>query len=162
MRQPRRLFLPAHKVCSRRTPASVSRPKFLLGKPLQRNEAMASPVIKRHADLYKIADATTSDDRFLVITLLCFAVFLRIDERLCSELFHIHSHDHSPSKEQLRPGHIIYISRLNSQYCPVQHTVEFSTKDSLIQTMMLTCCPDCSRPRKGISPLKFRSFLLDS
>ena len=68
---------------------------------------MTSPVIKHLVDEYK--------NRFLVITLLCFVGFLRIDEL-------------SPSKsknDQLQQGHIVYISRLDSKYCPFQHTEEF-------------------------------------
>ena len=47
---------------------------------------MTSPVIKRLVDEYGGLGLTLADSRFLTITLLCFAGFLRIDELLCAKL----------------------------------------------------------------------------
>ena len=110
----------------------------LLGKPIARSEAMTSPVIKRLVDEYGGPGLTLADSRFLTITLLCFAGFLRIDELLCAKLVtltitssHLAILLPKSKNDQLRQGHIVYVSRLESKYCPVRHTENFLTKSGL-------------------------------
>jgi integrase len=112
----------------------------LLGQPIRKSEAMTSPVIKQLVDEYKTQDSPLSDSRFLLIALLCYAGFLRIDELLTTKLSSVNvTSTHMTillpkcKNDQLRQGHIVYISRLDSsKYCPVRHTEEFLIQAELV------------------------------
>lgn len=106
----------------------------LLGKPVNKSEPLTSPVIKTLVDHYKTGAtvSTIPAYRFLLITLICYAGFLRIDELLHAQMKHVYIDEHRMSItlpqskcDQLREGHIVHIARTNTKYCPVTFVDEF-------------------------------------
>ena len=76
--------------------------------------------------------------RFLLTCLLGFAGFLRIDELLDVKLKHIkikESHLEiiipKSKTDQHREGHVVYISRIKSEYCPVKYLEVYLQKTKL-------------------------------
>ena len=64
----------------------------LLGKPITKSEPLTSPVVKTLFDAYK-AQTNSSNlpaYRFLLITVVCYAGFLRIGELLTARMSHVH------------------------------------------------------------------------
>ena len=106
----------------------------LLGKPISKSEPLTSPVVKALFDAYK-THATSSNlpaYRFLLITLVCYAGFLRIDELLTTRLSHVHLDKEFMTitlpkckNDQQRAGNVVYIARTRSTYCPVTFVEEF-------------------------------------
>lgn len=73
--------------------------------------------------------------RFLTMVFLGFTGFLRIDELLLTQMKHVKFYENrleirlEKSKcDQHRDGETVYISRLNSKYCPVKLLEEFLEK----------------------------------
>ena len=106
----------------------------LLGKPLQKSEPLTSPIVKALVDTYR-GDACLQNIpkyRFLLLTLLCYAGFLRIDELLHTQLQHVYIDEDRLSItlpkskcDQLREGNVVHIARIHSKYCPVTFVEEF-------------------------------------
>ena len=85
-------------------------------------------MIKTLVTKYGGKNSTIPDLRFLLTCLLGFAGFLRIDELLDVKLKHIKlqkSHLEilitKSKSDQHREGHVVYISRIKSECCPVKH-----------------------------------------
>ena len=122
----------------------------ILGKPVSKSEPLTSPVIKTLVDTYK-TNATSSDIpayRFLLITLTCYAGFLRIDELLTTKMEQVGIQKDFMTitlpkckNDQERAGNVVYIAITNSKYCPVTFVEEF---------LLLT----------GLTPEKKRAHLL--
>ena len=93
-----------------------------------KKEPITSDIIKTLVTKYGGENSTIPDLRFLLTCLLGFAGFLRIDELLDVKLKHIkikESHLEiiipKSKTDQHREGHVVYISRIKSEYCPVKY-----------------------------------------
>ena len=91
-------------------------------------EPITSDIIKTLVIKYGGENSTIPDLRFLLTCLIGFAEFLSIDELLEVKLKHIkilESHLKiiipKSKTDQHREGHIVYISRIKSEYCPVRY-----------------------------------------
>jgi len=101
--------------------------------PRQKKEAITSDMIKALVDTYS-GEESLPNLRFLLICLLGFTGFMRIDEILKIQLKHLRlgiTHLEitleKSKTDQLREGNIIYISKLDSKYCPVKLLQKFLT-----------------------------------
>jgi len=100
--------------------------------PKSKKEPISIEVLKQIVDSYDSENSNALDQRFKVLSLLCFACFLRINEILKIRLKHIkvkQNHlelflEHSKT-DQHRERNTVYITRTDTNYCPVTHTVNF-------------------------------------
>lgn len=95
-------------------------------KPRQKKDPITSDMIKEWVNAYG-DEENLPKLRFLLICVLGFTGFMRIDEILKVQLKHLKftvSHLEitleKSKTDQLREGNIIYISKLDSKYCPVK------------------------------------------
>ena len=93
-----------------------------------KKEPITSDMIKTLVTKYGGKNSTIPDFIFLLTCLLGFARFLRIEELLHFKLKHIktqesHSEIVSPKSktDQHRKEHVIFISRIKSEYCQVKY-----------------------------------------
>ena len=93
-----------------------------------KKEPITFDIIKTLVTKYGGENSTIRDLRFLLTCLLGFAEFLRIVALLEVKLKHIkilESHLEiiipKSKTDQHREGHIVYISRIKSEYCPVRY-----------------------------------------
>ena len=93
-----------------------------------KKEPITSNMIKTLVKKYGGKNSTIPDLRFLLTCLLGFAGFLRSDELLDVKLKHIklqesHLEILIPKSEtdQHMEGHVVYISRIKSECCPVKY-----------------------------------------
>ena len=84
--------------------------------------------------------------RFLLICLLGFAAFMRIEEMLDVKVKDITFYPKymtinvpKSKNDQTREGNIIYVSEIRSRYCPVAHTAAYITIAKLEQSDFLIC-----------------------
>ena len=89
-------------------------------------EPITSNMIKTLVTKYGGENCTILDLRFLLTCLSGFAGFLRINELLDVKLKHIkikesHLEIVIPKSDQHREGHVVYISRIKSEYCPFKY-----------------------------------------
>ena len=96
-------------------------------KGKQPKEPLSPEILKMLFDKYGENSSNLLDIRFLTMCFLGFAGFFRIEELLLVQVKNIVFKDShleitlEKSKcDQHRDGHIIYISKLNSKYCPVK------------------------------------------
>ena len=101
-------------------------------------EPITSDMIKTLVRKYGGENSTIPDLRFLLTCLLGFAGFLRIDELLDVMLKHIkiqesHLENVIPKSrtDQHREGHVVYISRIKSEYCPAKYLEMYLQKAKL-------------------------------
>ena len=102
----------------------------LLSQPTKKSVAMTSEAIQTLYDHFHSEDL--HDQRFLLILLVCYTGFLRIDELLSVQLKHV---DLQATKlllflpqcknDQLRQGSTVHISSLESKYCPVRFVQKY-------------------------------------
>ena len=106
----------------------------LLGKPVSKSEPLTSPIIKTLVDEYRTVAVTQNMPayRFLLITLICYAGFLRIDELLSTRIEQVHIDEKHMAitlprckNDQERKGNVVHIARTSTRYCPVTFTEEF-------------------------------------
>ena len=102
-----------------------------------KKEPITSDIIKALVAKYSGENPTISDLRFLLTVLLGFAGFLRIDDLLV-KLKHIkilesHLEIIIPKSKtyQHREGHVVCISRIKSEYCPVKYLEVYQQKAKL-------------------------------
>ena len=104
------------------------------GKPTRKKEPLTCPMIKELIDLYRTRTGNPDlrQYRFLLLTVVCFSGFLRIDEILHTQLKHVQISSEYLSiflpkckNDQLRHGNTVYIARTNSACCPVTLTEQF-------------------------------------
>ena len=95
-------------------------------------------MIKTLVTKYGEKNSTIPDLRFLLTCLLGFAGFLRIDELLDVKLKHIKIQEShleivipKSKTDQHREGHVVYISRIKSDYCPVKYLEVYLKKAKL-------------------------------
>lgn len=91
----------------------------------RQKEPFTTTMVKQVVDLYG-SDGNLLHLRFAVTCLLGFSGFLRIEELLDIQMHHLHFSEDclritipKSKTDQLRDGHIVYISRTFSRYCPV-------------------------------------------
>lgn len=91
----------------------------------KKKDVITPEMVKKLVDLYSSED-NIDNLRFLLLCLLGFTGFMRIDELLKLQLkdisvkeTHLELFIKGSKTDQLREGNIIYISRLESIYCPV-------------------------------------------
>lgn len=94
--------------------------------PRGKKDAITADMVKSLFDCYAQPE-NLPNYRFMVMVLICFSGFMRIDEALNIQLqdvkitdSHLEIHLDKSKTDQMRDGHIIYISRLESKYCPVK------------------------------------------
>ena len=106
----------------------------LCGKPITKKDPLTCPMIKELIDLYRTSTGVPDlrQYRFLLLTVVCFSGFLRIDEILQTQLQHVQINSAYLSiflprckNDQHRKGNTVYIARTNSAYCPVHLTEQF-------------------------------------
>ena len=106
----------------------------LCGKPTRKKDPLTCPMITELIDLYRTRTGNPDlrQYRFLLLTVVCFSGFLRIDEILHTQLKHVQISSEYLSiflpkckNDQLRQGNTVYIARTNSAYCPVTLTEQF-------------------------------------
>ena len=91
-----------------------------------KKETITSDMIKTLVTKYGGKNSTIPDLRFLLTCLFGFPGFLRIDELLDAKLKHIQDSHlqiliQKSKTGQHREGHVVYISRIKSECCPVKH-----------------------------------------
>ena len=101
----------------------------LCAKPRSKKDPLTAPFMKALYDHYRPLSGSRPDLkilRFLLIAMLGFAGFFRIEELLSTKLTNVHVYgDHMTiflpkcKTDQLRQGNTVYIARLGSRYCPV-------------------------------------------
>lgn len=100
-------------------------------KPVQKKDPISAEMIKELVDAYRPKNDIPCF-RFLLIIMFGFTGFLRIDETLEIQLKHLSFEEthlkiliEKSKTDQLHEGNILYISRLQSQYCPVKILEEY-------------------------------------
>ena len=100
--------------------------------------------------LHALVDADQLDDliyfRFVIICLLGFTAFMRLDELLNLKVGQIQFFDNYMTltipkckNDQAREGNIIHVAELNSKYCPVMNTAIFIHRLGLQPEHFLIC-----------------------
>lgn len=104
-------------------------------KPKEPKEPFTSEILKK---LFDESDESLMDLRFLIICSFGFCGFFRMDELLNVKLkdvkilsSHIEILLPKAKNDQHRDGRIVYISRLNTKYCPVQLLEKYLDKTGL-------------------------------
>ena len=141
----------------------------------RKKEALPIDLLKKLVDYYTGNGTNLYNLRFLLVCLLGFCGFFRIEELLSVQLKHISiERDHlsifvEKSKcDQHREGEKVYISRTGSKYCPVNFTETFlkeaglscvHNKESfLIPTLHKSKKGYRASKSKGISDTRIREF----
>jgi len=106
--------------------------RLLLSGRKQPKEPISPDLLKLFFD--RFSSSNLFNLRFLVLCFIGFAGFFRIDELLGVQMknvefkeSHIEVCVEKSKCDQHREGHIVFISRLKSQYCPVQLLERFVT-----------------------------------
>ena len=122
-----------------------------------KKEPITSDMIKVLVTKYGGESSAIPDLRFLLKSLLGFAGFLRVDELLYVKLKRIKIQEShleivipKPKTDQHREGHVVYISRIKSEYCAVKY-LEVNLKKAKL---------DISKDKE--SPLICRIFKIKS
>ena len=113
--------------------------KRTVGKsPSQQKEPMSVDMAKQVVELFG-QDSNLVNHRTVVICLLGFSGFLRISELVEIQVKHLkfleaHLEITIPKakNDQMREGHVVYIARSHSRYCPVQWLSDYLEKTDLI------------------------------
>ena len=92
----------------------------------KKKDPISLEIIKELVDYVNQNNTSVLDLRFILVCLLGFAGFFRISELLAVQLkevkfFPSHMEIEVPKSktDQHRDGHIVYITRIDSNYCPV-------------------------------------------
>ena len=110
----------------------------ILKKPIKKSEPLTSPEELFDHYLQDTSATNTPSRRFLLILILCFAGFLRIDELLSTTMKFVHIDREYMTitlpkckNDQLREGNVVYIARTRSEYCPVTFVENFCAETGL-------------------------------
>ena len=110
----------------------------LCGGEKVRKEAMPVEIIKKFVDEFTSSDQNLLNQRFIVLSLIGFAGFLRIEELLEVRIKdvtifsdHIEIFLPKSKRDQHRQGNTVYIAKTGSKYCPVVHLEDFLRKAGL-------------------------------
>ena len=112
--------------------------------------------------LQSLIDLNQLDDRiyfrFVIICVLGFTGFMRLDELLNLKVGQIQFHEKHMAitipkckNDQSREGNIIHIAELNSKYCPVLNTAMFIHSLGLLPEHYLVC--KLARTKSGHNPI---------
>jgi len=101
--------------------------RLCMTDPRQKKDIITTEMMKQLIEAYSGAEESLPNLRFLVMSVFCFTGFMRIEEILKTKLKnikvmgkHLEIFLEKSKTDQLREGNIIYISRLESNYCPVK------------------------------------------
>ena len=112
--------------------------KRLCQSETTKKEPITSEIIKSLVNKFGGKNASLPDLRFLLTCLLGFSGYLRIGELLSIKMKHLRINEshleilvqHSKT-DQPREGHIVYISRVSSECCPVKFLVKYLLKKNI-------------------------------
>ena len=112
--------------------------KRTVGKPASRQkDPLTSEMAKGIVDALGPSPDLTHQ-RTIVICLLGFSGFLRISELLAIQVKHLKFDSHhleitipQAKNDQMREGHIVYIKRLHTNYCPVHNLQQYLKNTNL-------------------------------
>ncbi len=130
----------------------------MTGKPAEKKEALPVEVIKELVDKFCENQFNLLDLRFVIICLLGFAGFFRIDELIALKLKQLQFRPQfllvileKSKTDQHRHGHEVYISATKSQYCPVRYVQTFldNAKLSIMDTPEAFLLPRLFKTKKG-------------
>ena len=137
------------------------------GGKKRKKDAISIEVIKRFVNVYNVKECNLTEYRFLVLSLLSFAGFFRIDELISVKLKDIkimseHMEIFLPraKNDQHRDGETVYIARTGSKYCPVWHVEDFLKKAGLepIEDQTAYLIPTLHKTKKGHKASKSRGI----
>ena len=110
-----------------------------------KKEPVTSSMLHRIIDTYGSHDNLLKQ-RTLLICLLGFSTFMRIDEVLDIKVeditfypSYMTIHVQKAKNDQIREGNVLYVSELQSRYCPVLNTAAYITVAKLQPTDYLIC-----------------------
>ena len=107
-----------------------------------KKEAMPVEIIKGFVDEFSSGKSDLMEARFIIVCLIGFAGFFRIDELLKVQIKHItFFSDHitiflpEAKTDQQRDGENVHIAQTGTKYCPVKHIKDFLRKSGIDVTL---------------------------
>ena len=137
------------------------------GGQKRKKDPISIEIIKKFVDVYNIGEGNLMDQRFIMLSLLCFAGFFRIDELLSVQLKHIKilpAHmeiflTHAKT-DQHRDGETVFIAKTGTNYCPVWHVSEFfkNADFDLLRDVNAYLIPTLHKTKHGHNASKSRGI----
>lgn len=132
-----------------------------------KKEPISIDLIKKFVDVYTFPEGNLMDQRFVILSLLSFAGFFRIDELLSVQLKHIKiMSEHMEiflthaKTDQHRDGDTVFIAKTGTKYCPVLHVTTFFTNAGfdLLRDVNAHLIPTLHKTKKGHNASKSRGI----
>ena len=133
----------------------------------QKKDALPVAALKKFVDIFRLHGFNLSNQRFLLVCLIGFCGFLRIDELLQVQLkhltltkYHLRIFLSQAKTDQHRDGEMVYVARTGTLYCPVSFTENFLTDAQLNCREHPECflIPRLHKTKKGHNASKTRGI----